>query len=88
MLIFRYHYHANPGSTCPSRAANEQCVNKALVPEQPDYWLGTTYLVGVAADGFPLFVVLDGEGNVVVDDENLDECGGKVKHEQLNSTFF
>ena len=37
---------------------------------------GTTYLVGVALDRFPIFVTVN-EGKVIAE-TGLDECGGKV----------
>ncbi len=77
-ITFRYHWHANPGSTCPSKQADSQCFPRIIAPTQTDPNLGTTFFIGFAIDGFPIFSVIDWNGNVVADYDNLDECGGKV----------
>ena len=72
---------------CPSRVADPGCFPQVKAPIQTDPSLGTTYFIGFALDGFPIIVVIDQNGNVVADYNNLDECGGKVRDRPEISAF-
>ena len=73
--MFRNRYHIIPGSTCPSKAGSSDCFTWRTVTEYIST-LGTTYMEGIALDGFPLFATV--KNNAVMLENNLDECGAKV----------